>query len=463
MTELAHTSSGASTLQRSVETRLPTQHGTFQMIGYDGGGLAHVALVMGDLESSAGPPPLVRVHSECLTGDALGSYRCDCGEQLQAALAAIAAEGRGALIYARGHEGRGIGLLAKLQAYALQDTGVDTVDANLRLGYPADARDYSEVAGILHDLGATRITLLTANPDKGERLSEHGIDIAARRRPAVADRPENAFYLDTKRRRMRHDAVSALPDAWSMLLAGQVPPMSALSSVAERELVERYGPLAEATGPLTIAQMGQSMDGFIASRTGDGARLTGEVDHTHLHRLRALVDAVLVGASTVIADDPRLTVRMTTGAHPVRVVIDPQARVPRSAHLLTEGEAPTIWMVGDTVPELPEEAEPLPAHVSVARLPVSEGAFSPAAVVALLHARGLVRVLVEGGGRLVSAFLAAGALDRLFVTVAPVLIGDGVPGLRFDGSPRLAEALRAPNRRWSLGADVCTEFLLTSS
>lgn len=463
MTDLDHTRTAHATLQRSVETRLPTQHGTFRMIGYEGaGGLGHVALVMGDLESSSGPPPLVRVHSECLTGDALGSYRCDCGEQLQAALAAIAAEGRGALIYARGHEGRGIGLLAKLHAYALQDTGVDTVDANLRLGYPADARDYSEVAGILHDLGATRITLLTANPEKGERLNDYGIEVAARRRPAVEDRPENAFYLDTKRRRMRHDAISALPDAWSMLLAGQVPPMSALTSDAERELVERYGPLAQATGALTIAQMGQSIDGFIASRTGDGARLTGEVDHTHLHRLRAQVDAVVVGASTVIADDARLTVRLTAGAHPVRVVLDPRARLPRTAHVLTESEAPTLWIIGDEAPDPTEVDNPLP-HVSVVRAPVSERGFAPADVLALLHERGLERVLVEGGGRLVSAFLAAGALDRLFITVAPVLIGDGVPGLRFNGSPRLAEAVRAPNRRWNLGEDVCTEFVLADS
>lgn len=438
------------------------------MIGYDGaGGLGHIALVMGDLASSEGPPPLVRVHSECLTGDALGSYRCDCGEQLHAALAVIAGEGRGALIYTRGHEGRGIGLLAKLHAYALQDTGVDTVDANLRLGYPADARDYAEAAGILRDLQATRITLLTANPDKGERLAEHGIDVAARRRPVVADRPENAFYLDTKRRRMRHDALAALPDAWTMLLAGHVPQIAELSSTAERELVERYGSLVETAGPLTIAQMGQSMDGFIASRNGDGARLTGEADHLHLHRLRALVDAVVVGASTVIADDPQLTVRLTAGDHAVRVVLDPQGRVPRSARVFTDGAAPTVWILGDEAADaaIPgggaEGSSTIPSQVSVLRLPLVDGTFDPAAVLAMLHERGLRRVLVEGGGRLVSAFLAAGALDRLFITVAPLLIGDGVPGLRFAGTARLSDALRAPVRRWNLGEDICTEFDLS--
>ncbi|MFD1505566.1 GTP cyclohydrolase II [Georgenia yuyongxinii] len=442
---------------RAVVTSLPTEHGTFRMLGYDGaGGLGHVALVLGDVAGGTLDElaPLVRVHSECLTGDALGSRRCDCGEQLDAALREISREGRGVLVYMRGHEGRGIGLLAKLHAYALQDSGVDTVDANLRLGYPADARDYADAAAILRDLGATRIRLLSSNPDKTERLTELGIEVVARQSLPVADRPENAFYLTTKRLRMRHDPVPAT-DTWTELTAGRVP---ARASGPDAVLLDRYGPLVATGARLTIAQLGQSADGFIAARTGDAEFVTGSEDREHLHRLRALVDAVVVGAATVVADDPRLTVRDVPGRSPVRVVLDPRGRIPADSRLLREADAPTLWCVaaGTAVPA------GLAAHVEVVRLMAGPDGFAPAEVLAEMHRRGLGRVLVEGGGRTVSAFLAGGLLDRLFLTTAPVLIGDGVPGIRFTGSDRLADALSAPVRRFVLGPDICTEFDLTA-
>ncbi|UNX55209.1 GTP cyclohydrolase II [Georgenia sp. TF02-10] len=440
--------------RRLVTTTLPTEHGTFVMHGYaGGGGLGNVALVMGDVAAEEDLAPLVRVHSECLTGDALGSYRCDCGEQLDAALHEISLAGRGALVYLRGHEGRGIGLLAKLEAYALQDAGVDTVDANLRLGYPADARTYDEAAEILHDLGVRRVRLMSANPDKAAKLAELGIEVVARHRLPVVDRPENSFYLTTKRHRMGHDA--AAPPVWGELVAGRVPDVAPTPDDAA--LLDRYGPLVALGRPATIAQLGQSSDGFIAARTGDAEFVTGPADREHLHRLRALVDAVVVGAGTVVADDPRLTVRAVPGADPVRVVLDPAARVPADARVLTDGAAPTLWCLGPAA-GVPATA----AHVQVVRLPLTAGRFDPADVLGELHARGLGRVLVEGGGRTVSQFLAARLLDRLFLTIAPVLIGDGVPGIRFTGSDRMADALTAPTRRFVLGPDVCTEFDLTA-
>lgn len=218
-----------------------------------------------------------------------------------------------------------------------------------------------------------------------------------------------------------------------------------------------YAPLVEVGSPLTIAQLGQSLDGFIASRTGDAHFVTGPEDRAHLHRLRSLVDAVVVGGATVTADDCRLTVRDVEGHHPVRVVLDPRGRIPASSSVLTDPVAPTLWLVGNQA-EVPGPPAP---HVDLVRLPMRD-VLPPAAVLEELHARGLRRVLVEGGGRLVSAFVAAGLVDRLYVTTAPLLIGDGVPGLRFSGADALADALRGPSRRLTLGLDVCTELTLTT-
>lgn len=191
-------------VERVVETRLPTEHGDFTAVGYraevDGG--EHVALVFGELGD--GEDVLVRVHSECLTGDVFGSHRCDCGPQLDAAIERVAEAGRGVVLYMRGHEGRGIGLLHKLQAYQLQDRGFDTVDANLELGLPADARDYGTGAQILYDLGVRSMRLLTNNPDKRAGLEGYGLTVLGREALPVRVHPENVRYLRTKRDRMGH-------------------------------------------------------------------------------------------------------------------------------------------------------------------------------------------------------------------------------------------------------------------
>jgi 3,4-dihydroxy 2-butanone 4-phosphate synthase/GTP cyclohydrolase II len=191
-------------VERVAEARIPTEAGAFRAVGYraDFDGTEHVALVYGDLGD--GEDVLVRVHSECLTGDVFGSLRCDCGPQLQSALRAVAAEGRGVVLYMRGHEGRGIGLMHKLQAYQLQDQGRDTVDANLELGLPADARDYGTGAQILADLGIQSMRLLTNNPAKRAGLEGYGLKITGRVSLPVHPHPENVRYLRTKRDRMGH-------------------------------------------------------------------------------------------------------------------------------------------------------------------------------------------------------------------------------------------------------------------
>jgi 3,4-dihydroxy 2-butanone 4-phosphate synthase / GTP cyclohydrolase II len=193
-----------SHVRRIALTRLPTAEATFHVHAYrdvvTGG--EHVALVLGDVDS--GEPVLVRLHSECLTGDTFGSLRCDCGPQLRAAMTTIATEGRGVVLYMRGHEGRGIGLGHKLRAYELQDGGRDTVDANLDLGLPADARDYGTGAQILADLGIKTMRLMTNNPTKLAGLEGYGLHIAERVPMPVRPHPENIRYLRTKRDRMGH-------------------------------------------------------------------------------------------------------------------------------------------------------------------------------------------------------------------------------------------------------------------
>jgi len=192
-------------VSRVVETRLPNQFGEWRAVGYLNSvdGTEHVALVLGDL-TAPGPDPLVRMHSECLTGDVFGSRRCDCGAQLNAAMAAIATEGRGVVLYLRGHEGRGIGLLSKLRAYQLQDGGVDTVDANTELGFPVDAREYSTGAQMLTDLGVLSLRLLTNNPDKVSGLAGFGLTVTGRVGLPAAATPHNLRYLTAKRDRLGH-------------------------------------------------------------------------------------------------------------------------------------------------------------------------------------------------------------------------------------------------------------------
>jgi 3,4-dihydroxy 2-butanone 4-phosphate synthase/GTP cyclohydrolase II len=197
-------------VERVAEAVVPLVPGTFTAVGYRSSydEREHVAFVYGDINSPDGAGPgedvLVRVHSECLTGDVFGSLRCDCGPQLHAALAAVAQEGRGIVLYIRGHEGRGIGLLHKLQAYQLQDAGADTVDANLNLGLPADARDYGTGAQILVDLGVHTMRLLTNNPAKRAGLEGYGLKVTGRVPLPSHVTAENLGYLRTKRDRMGH-------------------------------------------------------------------------------------------------------------------------------------------------------------------------------------------------------------------------------------------------------------------
>jgi len=202
---IAHRRRTESIVERVIETTIPTPYGEWRAVGYRSSvdDHQHVALVLGEPEEDASI--LVRMHSECLTGDVFRSLRCDCGAQLDLAMARIASEGVGVIVYLRGHEGRGIGLLDKLRAYRLQDDGVDTVDANLQLGLPADARDYGTGASILVDLGLRHVRLLTNNPVKRAALGGFGLVLAGREPLEVAANDRNAAYLATKAERFGHE------------------------------------------------------------------------------------------------------------------------------------------------------------------------------------------------------------------------------------------------------------------
>jgi diaminohydroxyphosphoribosylaminopyrimidine deaminase / 5-amino-6-(5-phosphoribosylamino)uracil reductase len=238
---------------------------------------------------------------------------------------------------------------------------------------------------------------------------------------------------------------------WPQLLAaargGSIDTVRA--AAAGDPLVALYLPLCGA-GRFTIGHLAQSLDGFIATTRGESLFITGEENVVHMHRLRALCDAVLVGASTVLADDSRLTTRLVPGPNPLRVVIDPLRRLPASLRLFTDGAAPTL-LVCDAERARPGERF---GGAEVIGLPARDGRLDYPALLGLLHARGCRTVFVEGGGKTVSGFFSAGLLDRLQVTVAPVLLGTGLPGLRLPAVSRLADAAPLAHGILRMGDDV---------
>jgi len=225
--------------------------------------------------------------------------------------------------------------------------------------------------------------------------------------------------------------------------ASPLPPIA-------RDLLDLFLPLCR-SGELVMAQAGQSLDGRIATEAGHSHFVTGPEDILRLHRLRALVDAVVVGVGTVVSDDPRLTVREAEGENPVRVVLDPRGRIPPDAGVLQDGAAPTL-LVGTEGGRIPPGAGP---HVTSVALPyIPDQGFDPVTILAMLRERGIGRVLVEGGGVTVSRFLQAGVLHRLHVTVAPLLIGSGRPAFTLAPVATLDEALRPRCRHFHLGNDL---------
>lgn len=426
-----------SLINRTTSARIPTQEGEFALVHYVEARTAkeHLALVMGDV--AGGDDILVRVHSECFTGDVLGSQRCDCGEQLHTALALIARVGKGIIIYLR-QEGRGIGLAQKLRAYNLQDQGYDTVDANLLLGHQADEREYSAAAAILQDLHVQSIRLLTNNPAKISDLSALGVTIMARVPLEVDPNHENALYLRTKAERMQH--MLSLPSSTN----GAAAPDPALQLWVNQHVAALHARAhayhAATARPFVTLSYAQSLDGSIAARPGAPTALSSPAALRVTHALRAAHDAILVGIGTVLADDPQLTVRLAPGDNPQPVILDSHLRLPLSARLLHQPRP--VW-VAVTDPN-PDQVKALAGHVNLLTLPTNgDRLVDLHALLNRLGSLGIRSLMVEGGARVISNFLTHGLANVAVITIAPAFLGGlrGFTGIEpRDASPTPALA-----------------------
>jgi GTP cyclohydrolase II len=427
-------------VREKVRVSLPTPEGVFDLRAFEcPSGSVHLVLVRGDIGDGRGV--LTRLHSECLTGDTLGSLRCDCGIQLRTALRVIASEGRGVLIYATGHEGRGIGLINKLRAYVLQDDGLDTFEANRHLGLPPDARQYGDAAACLAALGVRTVRLLTNNPHKGTSLRRAGIEIEEVTALATSPHARNLRYLRAKERRMGHihptgdrvgDGVPRALDVTTLLGSGAAPD----------------------SRPYVLLKYAQTIDGRIATRTGDSKWISGEPERRASHALRAACDAVLVGIGTVVADDPQLTVRLVPGASPLRIVLDTTLRVPPAAQLLAD-TAPTLIITSELSP--PERRDELRRHGVGVQVVDTDPPWGVdlTATLARLREAGIRSLLVEGGAAVITSFLRQRLADRVVVAIAPTILGAGTDAVGELSAAHVSDGLHLTGRSVHLlGDDV---------
>jgi 3,4-dihydroxy 2-butanone 4-phosphate synthase/GTP cyclohydrolase II len=420
---------------------LPTPYGRFEARAFAcPSGLVYLALVLGDLDGANGRPVLTRLHSECLTGDALGSLRCDCGLQLRTAMRTIAAAGRGVLVYATGQEGRGIGLVNKLRTYIEQDLGADTIDANVRLGFAVDSRDYSEAARVLAAMGIRRVRLLTNNPHKVRGMTDAGIDVISVESLATSPHTRNLGYLRTKERRLGHRRPTG-----EVLVEGRHadPPVDASRLIGSLSAPDER--------PFIVLKFAQTVDGRIATSTGDARWISGEAERRVSHALRASCDAVLVGAGTVRQDDPQLTVRMVPGASPLRVVLDSRLGTALDAKVFADDAATLVLTTDRSAPDRRRQLGR--RNVAVRVLPRGPRGVDLGAALAELRSAGVETLLVEGGGRVITSVLEAGVVDRLIVGVAPKIIGQGTDAVGPLGVTRVTDGVRLTNRAVHLVGD----------
>lgn len=417
---------------------MPTVFGTFDARAFETpSGWTYLALVKGEVAGRSSV--LTRLHSECLTGDTLGSLRCECGVQLRSAMRRIAASDHGVLLYATGHEGRGVGLVNKLRAYVEQDNGADTFDANLRLGLAVDQRDYAEAAAVIRALDVSSVRLLTNNPSKAAGLRQARLDVVDVVPLATAAHSRNLSYLRTKASRLGHVRPGG-------------PPLSCSASLEAVDVSALLGaPEARVDRPYVILKYAQTIDGRIATGTGDSKWISGESERRISHALRAACDAVLVGVGTVIQDDPQLTVRMVPGISPQRVVLDSTLRIPPTAQILEPVAPTTIVSTRRSECGARDALRQRDVRVHVVD-PGPQGVDVPSGL-RKLREEGIESLLVEGGGKVITSMLASRVVDRLVVGVAPTIIGRGTEAVGSLGVERILDGIRLANRQTHLLSD----------
>jgi GTP cyclohydrolase II len=429
-----------SEVREAARVWLPTSAGEFDARAFEcSSGHVYLALIKGDIGD--GRSVLARIHSECLTGDALGSLRCDCGVQLDRAMRTLAAEGRGVLIYATGHEGRGIGLIDKLRAYMEQEAGADTVDANLRLGLPPDSRSYDDAAAVLNAVGIQSVRLITNNPGKVEGLQRAGITVEETIPLPASPHLRNRHYLHTKRDRFGH-----------LHLLGA--PLPAESPGPPVDVGTLLGVAQPPDGrPFVLLKYTQTLDGRIATSNGAAKWIGGDAERRVSHALRAACDAVLIGVGTVLSDDPQLTVRTVPGRSPARVILDSRLRSPISAAVFTP-DAPTYLMTSAHAQDEGKRKALAERQIAVRNVQSGPAGLDIHAVIRQLYADGIRSLLVEGGARVITSLLAAGVADRIVVSIAPRILGHGSDTIGDLHDEQVIDALNLTGRSVHLVGDA---------
>ncbi|WP_455368125.1 GTP cyclohydrolase II [[Eubacterium] cellulosolvens] len=427
-------------IEKEVSSRMPTRDGEFRINLYqDSHKKEHLALIMGNVEGE--DDVLVRIHSECITGDTFGSIRCDCGDQLKQAFQVISEEGTGIIIYLR-QEGRGIGLRDKLLSYNLQDKGYDTVEANIALGHRADERDYGIAAHILKDLKIKSIRILTNNPSKLEFLEDRGIKVSSRLSVKPRITQENLAYLETKISRLDH--ILKMDD-----LSCTSPERDSIIRYLNRK-IQDYDSRGLPFITLTYAQ---SIDGSLTAKRGQPLILSGRESMILTHELRTKHDAILVGIGTVISDDPQLTNRLVKGKNPQPVILDTHLKFPPNSRLMNNPQKPWI-ITGDKANEK-REKELASAGARIYHLPSKTGKVSIPDLLSFLRNKKIETLMVEGGSRIISSFLQEKKVDLLILTLAPFFIGNGLHSLERRLSKENSKLFSLHDVKYvQLGADL---------
>ncbi|KTC84760.1 GTP cyclohydrolase II [Legionella drozanskii] len=415
-------------IKKEVSASIPSKYGSFELSLFttNRDNKEHLLLTYGAVHNT--DDILVRIHSECMTGDILGSLRCDCGEQLQLSMSQIANEGRGIIIYLR-QEGRGIGLIDKLRTYNLQDQGKDTVDANLALGHEDDARSYEVAAHILNELQIKSLRLLTNNPKKIEALNQYHFNVISRVPIKGIIHSHNAFYLLTKKQKMAH-------------------------FFEEEELKELHEKCSTSVKnrPMVTLAYAQSLDGSISCHRKKRLMLSSQESLVLTHKLRSENDAILVGVGTVISDDPLLTVRHYQGKNPQVVILDSTLRIPLTARVLKNSSPPIIFTTERADREKLKLLTEMNAKIVLVDS-ICDGQVDLNKALEELLSIGIKTVMVEGGRTIITNFINENLVDKVIITVAPIFVG-GISVLSKEikenfGFPQLKNVLQ-----YKLGNDI---------